>query len=127
MTRILLHGFFGLLYFVVGHALPHAADTMAAGLISEASGAFHPLITTSELVVGQNRLAFGLLKAHTLLEGAQVIVRLYALADPGAHVMAEFHAPYHPLEITEQGAPVHHHPDGTQHVHDGETAVRGLY
>ncbi len=127
MKHALLHGSLGLLFLLVVHALPHEAGTMAAGLLSETGGTFRPLITTSELVVGQNRLAFGLLKTHTLLEGAQVVVRLYALAAPDAHVMAEFHALYHTLEITEQGAPVHHHPDGTQHVHHEETAVRGLY
>lgn len=127
MKYALLHGSLGLLFFVVVHALPYETGTMAAGLISETRGTFHPLITTSELIVGQNRLAFGLVKAHTLLERAQVVVRLYALADPDAHVLAAFHAPYHTLEITEQGAPVHHHPDGAQHVHHGETVVRGLY
>lgn len=122
-----LHGFIGLILLVVVHALPHDAGTMAAGLIPAAGGMFQPLITTSELVVGQNRLAFGLLKAHRLLAGAQVVVRLYALAAPEAHFVAEFRAPYHALEIIEQGAPVHHHPDGTQHVHHEETAVRGIY
>jgi hypothetical protein len=78
-------------------------------------------------VVGQNRFAFGLLKAHRLLEGANVVVRLYAIEGQEAHLAAELQAPYHALKIIEQGDPVHHHPDGTRHVHREETAVRGLY
>ena len=41
------------------------------------------LITTSELGVGQNRFAFGLLKEHQLLEDAQAVVRHAAEGQQG--------------------------------------------
>ena len=85
------------------------------------------MITTSELIVGPNRFAFGLLKAHRLLVGADVAVRLYALDGADAHLTAEQPAPYHALETLDQGRLVHHHPDGSRHVHQEETDVHGLY
>lgn len=132
MKQPLSPGFVGLVLLVAVHALQvHALQQdggpVTQGLTPEASGGFQPLIMTSELVVGPNRFTFGLLKAHRLLEGANVVVRLYAIEGPEAHLAAELPAPYHALEITEQGSPVHHHPDGTRHVHREETAVRGLY
>jgi hypothetical protein len=89
--------------------------------------ALQVLITTSELVVGQNRFAFGLLKEHTLLEQAQAAVRVYALQGQQGHLQTEVPAPYAPLEIVEQGKQVHVHPDGTRHVHNEQTDVRGIY
>ena len=52
--------------------------TVAADVAPEVVGGFQALITTSELVVGQNRFAFGLLKANKLIEGADVTVRATA-------------------------------------------------
>ena len=85
------------------------------------------VITTSELVVGQNRLAFGLLKAHQLLDEADVVVRVYELRGQRAHLKGQTRAPYVRLEIVEQGRRVHIHPDGTRHVHNETTDVRGFY
>ena len=85
------------------------------------------MITTSELVVGQNRLAFGLLKAHQLLDEADVVVRVYELRGQRAHLKGQTRAPYVRLEIVEQGRRVHLHPDGTRHVHNETTDVRGFY
>ncbi|MBM3224396.1 MAG: thioredoxin family protein [Candidatus Tectomicrobia bacterium] len=82
---------------------------------------------TAELVVGQNRVAFGLLHAHRLLENAVVMVRLYALEGREAQLLSEQPAAYHALETFEHGRLVHHHPDGTRHVHDEATDVRGFY
>lgn len=53
-----------------------SASVNAGGAAGEE---IQPLITTSELVVGVNRFAFGLIKAGKLLEGADVTLRLYAL------------------------------------------------
>jgi hypothetical protein len=84
-------------------------------------------MTTSELVVGQNRLAFGLLRQHTLLADADVVVRVYDIRGDDAALVAEAPAPYRRLEVIEDGRPVHVHPDGTRHVHGGTTDVVGIY
>jgi hypothetical protein len=84
-------------------------------------------MTTSELVVGQNRLAFGLLKEHQLLDEADVVVRVYELHGQQARLKVQMQAPYARLEIVEQDKRVHIHPDGIRHVHNEETDVRGVY
>jgi hypothetical protein len=99
----------------------------AAAEQPSATGALQALITTSELVVGQNRFAFGLVKHHTLLDHASVVVRVYDLRDREAQIRAETPAPYHELEVVEPGQYVHIHPGGTRHRHRGATDVRGLY
>ena len=114
-----------------------AARLLALGLLvavgathrDEAAGAdaLQALITTSELVAGDNRFAFGLLKHDTLIEGARVIVRIYDLSQEPPRLYAEAPAPYHKLEVVEQDQRVHIHPDGTRHVHDGATDVLGVY
>jgi hypothetical protein len=90
-------------------------------------GALQALITTSELVVGQNRFAFGLLKNSLLLNAATVVVRVYVLQGSQGQLYAETSAPYHKLEVIEQGHHVHVHPDGTRHVHHGKTDLQGIY
>ena len=85
-----------------------------------------PLITTSELVVGQNRFAFGLLKSGRLLERADVVLRLYEMQGQEAQLAAEMKPTYHPVDQSDQG--VHRHADGTQHVHGtNDSDVRGIY
>jgi hypothetical protein len=86
-----------------------------------------PLITTSEFVVGRNRLAFGLLKANKLLEGADVQLRVYDIEGREASLVAEINAPYRPVDSIEQNQAVHRHSDGTKHIHTTATDVRGLY
>jgi len=86
-----------------------------------------PLITTSELIVGQNRFAFGLLKSGRLSEHADVALRVYAINGQEAQLGAQLKPIYQPLGFTERGR-VHHHADGTQHVHDAaDSDVRGIY
>ena len=109
--------------FVQREARPAAA----AEHLPPVEGALQVLITTSELVVGQNRFAFGLLQHHKLLDDASVAVRVYAVRDQQAQLMAETQALYHKLEVVEQGNHVHIHPDGTQHVHSAATDVQGIY
>ena len=99
----------------------------APGLTPQAGGGLQPVLTTSELVVGQNRVAFGLLKEHQLLDEADVVVRVYELHGQQAQLKAQMRVPYARLEIVEQGKRVHVHPDGTRHVHNEATDVRGLY
>jgi hypothetical protein len=101
--------------------------TPAPGLAPQAGGGLRPVITTSELVVGQNRLAFGLLKEHQPLEEADVVVRVYELHGQPAQLPAQTRAPYARLEIVEQAQRVHIHPDGTRHVHHEATDVQGIY
>jgi hypothetical protein len=99
----------------------------ASGLAPQAGGGLQPVLTTSELVVGQNRLAFGLLKEHQLLDEADVVVRVYELHGQQAQLKAQMPAPYARLEVVEQGKRVHIHPDGRRHVHNEATDVRGIY
>src|SRR5215813_578272 len=104
-----------------------AVGSAAAELTAPAPGKLQVLITTSELVVGQNRFAFGLLKDDKLLTTASVAVRLYDLRHPEARLTAETPARYHELEVVERGKHVHIHPDGTRHLHGGGTDVHGIY
>jgi hypothetical protein len=99
----------------------------APGLAPQAGGGLQPVITTSELVVGQNRLAFGLLKEHKLFDAADVVVRVYDPHGQQGQLKAQTRAPYARLEIIEQGQRVHLHPDGTRHVHNESTDVHGIY
>jgi hypothetical protein len=92
-----------------------------------ADEALQLLVTTSELAVGQNRFAFGLLKHDTLLEGASVVVRVYEAADQRPRFRSEVTAAYETLKVVEQGQRVHIHPDGARHVHSETTDLRGLY
>jgi hypothetical protein len=101
--------------------------TTEAELSPQTSEAFQVLITTAELVVGQNRFAFGLLKEHQLLEDAHAVVRVYALEGQQGQLKTEVPASYARLEVVEQGNRVHVHPDGTRHVHHEETDIRGIY
>ncbi|HJU63076.1 MAG TPA: thioredoxin family protein, partial [Candidatus Binatia bacterium] len=86
-----------------------------------------PIITTSELVVGQNRFAFGLLKANKLLESADVTLRVYSIDGSEAQLTAELNAPYQAIGKLKQQRSVHRHSDGTEHVHGDEFGVRGHY
>jgi hypothetical protein len=99
----------------------------AAELIPEAGDGLQPLMTTSELVVGQNRFAFGLLKAHQLLDGVDVTVRVYTLEGSAAQLAAEVKAPYHAIRPVQQARAVHRQADGTAHGHGDEFGLRGLY
>lgn len=92
-----------------------------------AAGPLQVLITTSELVAGENRFAFGLLKDDALLPGARVTVGIYDVGEDPPRLVAEAPAVYHPLEVVEGGQRVHVHPDGTRHVHGGTTDVQGVY
>src|SRR5512145_2405310 len=99
----------------------------APGLAPQVGGGLQPMLTTSELVVGQNRLAFGLLKEHQLLDEADVVVRVYEMRGQQAQMKAQMPAPYARLEVVEQGKRVHIHPDERRHVHSEATDVRGIY
>ena len=102
-------------------------DQGAAQLTPTATEALQVLLTTSELVVGANRFAFGLLKDGKLLADARVTVRVYALQNEDARLVAETPARYHALEVISQGNHVHIHPDGSRHVHGAATDVQGIY
>jgi hypothetical protein len=115
------------LVVVVCFAHGNGKMAAAAGHTPPAGGVLQPLIATSELVVGPNRLAFGLLKDDTLVEDAEVRVRVYELLDEHAQLRAEMTAPYERLEVVERGNRVHIHPDGARHVHPEQTDVRGIY
>ena len=101
--------------------------TAGAELSPQVGEVLQVLITTAELVVGQNRFAFGLLKEHQLLQDAHAVVRVYALQGQQGQLQTEVPAPYARLEVVEQGNRVHVHPDGTRHVHHEEIDMRGIY
>jgi len=105
----------------------HGRLAAAAGQSSPAPGTLQAMITTSELIVGQNRFAFGLLKHHKLIDDADVVVRVYDIRDQEAQFTAETRARYHKLEVVEQGNHIHIHPDGTRHMHSRGTDVQGIY
>ena len=99
------------LLVTVGSA--HRDDAAASELAPLPTEALQVLITTSELVVGQNRFAFGLMKGRTLVDAASVAVRIYDLRDEPPRLTSEAPALYHKLEVVEQGKHLHIHPDGT--------------
>jgi hypothetical protein len=101
--------------------------TVTAGSTSEAANTLQPLITTSELVVGENRFAFGLLQDGKLLEGADVKLRLFAIDGGEAKLAAELKVLYQAVKNIKQDRLVHHHADGTKHIHGDDSIVRGLY
>ncbi|HSX77534.1 MAG TPA: hypothetical protein VLQ80_03020 [Candidatus Saccharimonadia bacterium] len=101
--------------------------TAGAELSPQVGEVLQVLITTAELVVGQNSFVFGLLKEHQLLQDAHAVVRVYALQGQQGQLQTEVPAPYARLEVVEQGNRVHVHPDGTRHVHHEETDMRGIY
>src|SRR5688572_4450960 len=103
------------------------APNLGIALAAESNDDLQPLITTSELIVGENRFAFGLAKANKLLENAHVQLRIYSIDGPKPNLIAETNALYHPVEIADSGGRVHRHADGTRHVHRAESEVRGLY
>jgi hypothetical protein len=127
MERSLCREVFGLILLVTVYAVQIDGRASAAEITPEAGDGLQPLITTSELVVGKNRFAFGLLKANKLLEDANVILRVYAIEGSVAQLAAELNAPYQPVRNVKQERSVHRHSDGTQHVHGDESGVRGIY
>src|SRR5437899_12431825 len=102
-------------------------DQPSAQIAPAATDGLQVLLTTSELIVGQNRLAFGLLKDGRLLVDARVSVRLYAIEGEDARLVAETPARYHRLEVIEGGKRIHIHPDGARHGHGDATDVQGIY
>lgn len=88
--------------------------------------ALRPLITTSELVVGTNRFAFGLLKDEKLLAGADVGLRLFAIEGDQTRLATELNAPYRSIASVQSKKNIHRHADGSHHVHN-DNSVQGLY
>jgi len=126
MERRLCRYVFAIILLVASSAI-HIGGRAVADLPPVAGGGLQALITTSELVAGQNRFAFGLLKANKLIEGANVTLRVYAIEGSEVQLAAELNAPYQAVRNVKQERSVHRHSDGTQHVHGEESGVRGLY
>jgi hypothetical protein len=113
---------------LVGAALlGTAAGRTAAQLAPPPGAGLQVLLTTTELVVGDNRLAFALLKDGELLAGGRAVVRLHDIRQPEAQLVAEIPVVYQPLEVVEGGRHLHIHPDGTRHTHDAATDVQGIH
>ena len=123
-TRAVVAGAVTLGLLVVSFA---RCDRPAAQLAPPATDGLQVLLTTSELVVGQNRLGFGLLKNGKLLADARVAVRVYAIEGEDARLVAEVPAHYLRLEVIERGKRIHIHPDGSRHDHGEASDVQGLY
>lgn len=127
MKQPLFRGLVVLVLLVAIHLTHHDGGTAAAEVTPDAGGGLQPMITTSELVVGQNRFAFGLLKANKLLEKADVTLRVYTIEGSEAQLAAELKAPYQAIRKIKQERSVHRHSDGTEHVHGDDYSIRGLY
>ena len=118
---------------VMRAALVAAASALACGEAAAAelsplpTASLQPIVTTSELVVGRNRFAFALLKDGSVLSARRVAVRLYDISGDDAQLVSVAPALYYPLEVIEGDRHVHLHPDGTRHLHDSATDVRGIY
>jgi hypothetical protein len=128
MKQLRLLSFVVLVLLVAAYPIQnHGRRVTAAERTPQTNNVLQPLIMTSELAVGQNRLAFGLLKDHQLIADADVTVRVYAIHGQQAQLQAAMKATYDKLEGIEQGRRVHVHADGTRHVHSEETEALGLY
>jgi hypothetical protein len=127
MERPLCRSVFAIVLLVAGYGIQSGGRAAVAEVAPEAGDGLQPLITTSEFVVGQNRFAFGLLKANKLLEGANVSLRVYVIEGSEAQLTAEVNAPYQAVRNLKQQRAVHRHADGTDHVHGDDSSVQGLY
>jgi hypothetical protein len=118
-------------FFVLGVVVFSLGFPRTEGLTATtdavAAAAIQPLITTSELIVGQNRFAFGIFRENKALEHGNVSVRLYLIDGTQAQLEGEFRAPFQSVESVSRGTRVHRHADGTRHIHSSDTDVRGLY
>ena len=92
----------------------------ASDLAPETGSGLQPLITTSELVVGQNHFALSLLKANKL-EGVEVTVWVYSIEGSEAQRAADLKALYQTVRNVKQQCAVHRHSDGTEHVQRDES------
>jgi hypothetical protein len=110
---------FFLLSLCVAFKPAHGAETTQERI--------QPIITTSELVVGPNRFAFGLLKGNKFLNSSAVSLKLYAIDGSEASLAAELKVPYYKAGNLKQESSVHRHPDGTEHVHGDGSEIDGLY
>ena len=127
MKRIASRVLAVLLLLTALDVIHHPADGLIRLAAAETTDDLQPLITTSELIVGENRFAFGLMKANKLLENAAVQLRIYAIDGPEPRLAAETNAPYHLIGSGGIGERVHRHVDGTTHMHRADSDVRGLY
>jgi hypothetical protein len=127
MTRILSRLLAVILLLAGLDVIHRPADIAVALAAAESNDDLQPLITTSELVVGENRFAFGLMRANKLLERPDVQLRIYSIDGPEPHLVAETNALYQPVGSVGNGERVHRHADGTKHVHRADSDVRGLY
>ena len=116
-----------LLVSVAPNLIHRHATILGIALAAESNEDLQPLITTSELIVGENRFAFGLAKANKLVENADVQLRIYSIDGPKPSLIAETNAVYYPVGATPAGEQEHRHADGTRHVHRADSDVRGLY
>ncbi len=96
---------------------------------TDRDNALQAIITTSELVIGTNRFAFGLLKSGKFLENADLTLRLYAIDGQEAQHAGDIAASYHRIQFSEPSGTVHRHADGVQHLHGTltDSDVRGIY
>ena len=121
MKQILSHVLVVVVLLIALHVIHHPT------VVADTDDDLKPLITTSELIVGQNRFAFGLIKGNKLLERAAVRVRIYSIDGPEPRLVAETNAAYRAIGSMSGVDNVHRHEDGTTHEHGTGSDVRGLY
>lgn len=101
---------------------------LARSSVNEGQGTgIRPLVTTTELVKGPNRFAFGLMQEGRLLDDATVWARLYEITGDEGRLVAETPAAYEPIGRGNSKPMVHRHADGTRHLHTSDNDVKGLY
>jgi hypothetical protein len=103
----------------------------ATGTPSEATSPFRAVVVASELVVGRNRFALGVLDraTNTPIPDAAVHFRFFLLqgnqALPKFEADAAFRAPARDAGLAPSVQ--HRHPDGTLHLHANAEANIGVY
>lgn len=103
-----------------------AADAWSTAAVSpDPDAPLQPSVATMPLVVGRNRIAFGLVgQEGSLVAGASVDARFFTLADEGDGRIRGDLVTESPLTAVDlpQGF-VHEHADGTEHDHSAPTAT----
>lgn len=104
-----------------------SSDLGRSSVLEGQGSGIRPLVTTTELVKGPNRFAFGLMQDGRLLDDASVRVRLYELTGEEGRLVAEVPVVYERIGSGNAEPTVHRHADGTHHLHTSGNDVKGLY
>jgi hypothetical protein len=128
MQLYLVLSLVGLLLLGTAPSAHSEGSTAAAGCPWQADVVLQPVLTTSELLVGQHQLTFKLLLNNTaFVADADVVVRAYALDDQRQHRRTEVRAFYQALDMRAQGGRVSLYAYGIPPEYDEESLAEGMY